>query len=53
MITGVFLFGHLQNEPFWGLYLNDGKDLSTVTSPYSVKRFWYTKTTTRMTAGCG
>lgn len=31
-------FWHLQNEPFWSLYLNDGKDLSTVTSPYSVKR---------------
>ena len=31
-------FWHLQNEPFWNLYLNDGKDLSTVTSPYSVKR---------------
>ena len=31
-------FWHLQNEPFWNLYLNDGKDLSTVTSPYSVNR---------------
>lgn len=31
-------FWHLQNEPFWSLYLNDGKDLSTVTSPYSIKR---------------
>lgn len=31
-------FWHLQNEPFWSLYLNDGKDLSTVTSPYSVSR---------------
>lgn len=31
-------FWHLQNEQFWNLYLNDGKDLSTVTSPYSVKR---------------
>lgn len=31
-------FWHLQNEPFWNLYLNDGKDLSTVTSPYSVTR---------------
>ena len=31
-------FWHLQNEPFWSLYLNDGKDLSTVISPYSVKR---------------
>lgn len=31
-------FWHLQNEPFGSLYLNDGKDLSTVTSPYSVKR---------------
>ena len=31
-------FWHLQNEPFWNLYLNDGKDLSTVTSPYSVAR---------------
>ena len=31
-------FWHLQNEPFWNLNLNDGKDLSTVTSPYSVTR---------------
>ena len=31
-------FWHLQNEPFWNLYLNNGKDLSTVTSPYSVSR---------------
>ena len=31
-------FWHLQNESFWSLYLNDGKDLSTVTSPYSVSR---------------
>lgn len=31
-------FWHLQNEPFWSLYLNDGKDLRTVTSPYSVSR---------------
>ncbi|MBO5420113.1 MAG: hypothetical protein J6A22_08540, partial [Bacteroidales bacterium] len=26
------------NEPFWNLYMNNGKDLSTVTSPYSVNR---------------
>lgn len=31
-------FWHLQNEPFWTLYMNDGTDLSMVTSPYSVKR---------------
>lgn len=31
-------FWHLQNEPFWNLYLNNGNDLSTVTSPYSVSR---------------
>jgi putative restriction endonuclease len=31
-------FWHLQHEPFWNLYLNDGKDLNTITSPYSVKR---------------
>ena len=31
-------FWHLQNEPFWNLYLNNGKDLSTVTSPYPVSR---------------
>lgn len=31
-------FWHLQNEPFWNLYLNNGKDLSTVISPYSVSR---------------
>ena len=31
-------FWHLQNEPFWSLYMNNGKDLSTVTSPYSVNR---------------
>ncbi|MBQ8169653.1 MAG: hypothetical protein IJZ98_02810 [Bacteroidales bacterium] len=31
-------FWHLQNETFWNLYLNNGKDLSTVTSPYSVSR---------------
>ncbi len=31
-------FWHLQSEPFWNLYLNNGKDLSTVTSPYSVSR---------------
>lgn len=31
-------FWHLQNEPFWSLYMNNGKDLSTVTSPYSVSR---------------
>ena len=31
-------FWHLQNEPFWNLNLNNGKDLSTVTSPYSVNR---------------
>lgn len=31
-------FWHLQNEPFWNLYLNDARDLSTVTSPYSVTR---------------
>ena len=31
-------FWHLQNEPFWNLYLHHGKDLSTVTSPYSVSR---------------
>ena len=31
-------FWHLQNEPFWNLYLNNGKDQSTVTSPYSVSR---------------
>lgn len=27
-------FWHLQNEPFWNLYLNNGKDLSSVTSPF-------------------
>ena len=31
-------FWHLQNEPFWTLYMNDGTDLRMVTSPYSVKR---------------
>ena len=31
-------FWHLQHESFWNLYLNDGKDLNTITSPYSVKR---------------
>lgn len=31
-------FWHLQNEPFWALYMNDGTDLRMVTSPYSVKR---------------
>ena len=31
-------FWHLQHEPFWNLYLNDGKELNTITSPYSIKR---------------
>ena len=31
-------FRHLQHEPFWNLYLNDGKELNTITSPYSIKR---------------
>lgn len=31
-------FWHLQNEPFWRLYLNNGQDLKTITSPYSIKR---------------
>ena len=31
-------FWHLQHEPFWALYLNDGKELNTITSPYSIKR---------------
>lgn len=31
-------FWHLQHEPFWSLHLNDGKDLNTITSPYSVNR---------------
>lgn len=31
-------FERLLNEPLWNLYLNDGKDMSTVTRPYSVTR---------------
>lgn len=31
-------FWHLQNEPFWCLYLNNGQDLKTITSPYSINR---------------
>ncbi len=31
-------FWHLQNEPFWSLYLNNGGNLNTISSPYSVNR---------------
>lgn len=31
-------FWHMQGEPFWNLYLNNGKELDSITSPYSVKR---------------
>lgn len=31
-------FWHLQNEPFWKLYLNNGDNLNTISSPYSVNR---------------
>lgn len=31
-------FWHMQGEPFWCLYLNNGRELESITSPYSVKR---------------
>ena len=31
-------FWHMQNEPFYKLYLNDGQDTSSISNPYSVKR---------------
>lgn len=31
-------FWHMQGEPFWNLYLNNGKELDSITSPYSIKR---------------
>lgn len=31
-------FWHMQGEPFWNLYLNNDKELDSITNPYSVKR---------------
>lgn len=31
-------FWHLQNEPFWNLYLHSGENLNTVRNPYSVQK---------------